>query len=37
MLDLEAIELIKQFKACYFRGVDVCDIDLLGSVFTDDA
>ena len=36
MLDLEAIELIKQLKARYFRGLDVCDIELLKSVFTDD-
>lgn len=37
MLDLEAIELIKQLKARYFRGVDVCDVELLESVFTKDA
>lgn len=37
MLDLEAIELIKQLKARYFRGLDVCDIELLKSVFTADA
>lgn len=37
MLDLEAIELIKQLKGRYFRGVDICDIDLLESVFTSDA
>jgi len=36
MLDLEAIELIKQLKARYFRALDVCDIPLLKSVFTSD-
>lgn len=35
MLDLEAIELIKQLKARYFRGIDTCDIELLKTVFTD--
>lgn len=37
MLDLEAIELIKQLKARYFRALDICDTGLLESVFTDDA
>lgn len=37
MLDLEAIELIKQLKARYFRSIDTCDIDELRRVFTDDA
>lgn len=37
MLDLEAIELIKQLKARYFRFLDTADIDGLQSVFTDDA
>ena len=36
MLDLEAIELIKQLKARYFRFVDTCDLDGLKTVFTDD-
>ena len=37
MLDLEAIELIKQLKARYFRFLDTRDIDGLKSVFTADA
>lgn len=38
MLDLESIELIKQLKARYFRGVDTCNIELLKkTVFTPDA
>lgn len=37
MLDLEAIELIKQLKARYFRFLDTRDLDGLQSVFTDDA
>lgn len=37
MLDLEAIERIKQLKGRYFRGIDTCDIELLKTVFTDDA
>lgn len=37
MLDLEAIELIKQLKARYFRFLDTCDLDGLQTVFTDDA
>jgi hypothetical protein len=38
MLDLEAIELIKQLKARYFRFIDSCDIaGLRDSVFTADA
>lgn len=37
MLDLEAIELIKQLKGRYFRGIDTCDTALLKGVFTDDA
>lgn len=36
MLDLQAIEQIKQLKARYFRGVDICDLDLLEKVFTED-
>lgn len=36
MLDLQAIEQIKQLKARYFRGLDVCDLELLESVFADD-
>ena len=38
MLDLEAIELIKQLKARYFRSIDTCDLaSLRDSVFTADA
>ena len=37
MLDLEAIELIKQLKARYFRFLDTRDIDGLKTVFTVDA
>ncbi|MEL0305330.1 MAG: nuclear transport factor 2 family protein [Halieaceae bacterium] len=37
MLDLEAIEYIKQLKARYFRFVDTRDLEGLRSVFTDDA
>jgi len=38
MLDLEAIELIKQLKARYFRSIDTCDIAMLrDQVFTADA
>lgn len=36
MLDLEAIELIKQLKARYFRFIDTCDLDGLKTVFADD-
>ena len=36
-LDLEAIELIKQLKARYFRFIDTRDIDGLRTVFTEDA
>jgi hypothetical protein len=37
MLDLEAIELIKQLKARYFRFLDTCDLDGMKTVFTADA
>ena len=37
MLDLEAIELIKQLKARYFRFIDTCDLEGLKTVFTEDA
>jgi hypothetical protein len=37
MLDLEAIELIKQLKARYFRFLDTRDLSGLQSVFTPDA
>ena len=37
MLDLEAIELIKQLKARYFRFLDTGDFDGLETVFTADA
>jgi len=38
MLDLEAIELIKQLKARYFRFIDTCNvIGLRDQVFTQDA
>ena len=36
MLDLEAIELIKQLKARYFRAIDTCDLDTLRSILTAD-
>ena len=36
-LDLEAIELIKQLKARYFRFLDTRNIEALQSVFTEDA
>lgn len=37
MLDLEAIELIKQLKARYFRFMDTGDLQGLKTVFADDA
>ena len=37
MLDLEAIERIKQLKARYFRYLDTKDLEGLQSVFTEDA
>lgn len=37
MLDLEAIELIKQLKARYFRFVDTRNLEGLQSVFCSDA
>jgi len=38
MLDLEAIELIKQLKARYFRFIDTCNVvGLRDQVFTQDA
>ena len=37
MLDLEAIELIKQLKARYFRFLDTGNFDGLATVFTEDA
>ncbi|MDY0005635.1 MAG: nuclear transport factor 2 family protein [Spongiibacteraceae bacterium] len=37
MLDLEAIELIKQLKGRYFRFLDTCDLERFRTVFTDDA
>lgn len=37
MLDLEAIELIKQLKARYFRFLDTADFDGMETVFTADA
>ena len=37
MLDLEAIELIKQLKARYFRFLDTANWEGLQQVFTDDA
>ncbi len=37
MLDLEAIELIKQLKSRYFRLLDTADFDNLRLVFTDNA
>lgn len=35
-LRLEDIELIKQLKYKYCRGIDTCDIALLDSIMTDD-
>jgi hypothetical protein len=32
MLDLVAIEQIKQLKARYFRGIDTCNLELLRSI-----
>jgi hypothetical protein len=37
MLDLEAIELIKQLKARYFRFLDTRNLEGLKTVFTHDA
>lgn len=37
MLDLEAIELIKQLKARYFRFLDTRNMEGLATVFTEDA
>ena len=37
MLDLEAIELIKQLKARYFRFLDTRNLEGLQTVFTSDA
>jgi hypothetical protein len=37
MLDLEAIELIKQLKARYFRFLDTANIEGLKTVFSHDA
>lgn len=36
-LDLEAIELIKQLKARYFRAIDTGDMDLLATCFLDNS
>lgn len=36
MLDLEAIERIKQLKARYFRAIDTCNLDMLKVMLTDD-
>ncbi|MDL2198075.1 nuclear transport factor 2 family protein [Halopseudomonas aestusnigri] len=36
MLDLEAIELIKQLKARYFRAIDTCNIEMLRGMLTED-
>lgn len=33
MLDLVAIEQIKQLKARYFRGIDTCNLELLRGLF----
>lgn len=37
MIDLEAIELIKQLKGRYFRFLDTANMDGMKAVFTDDA
>ncbi|QIL83360.1 nuclear transport factor 2 family protein [Diaphorobacter sp. HDW4A] len=36
MLDLEAIERIKQLKARYFRAIDTCNLELLQGMLTPD-
>ena len=36
-MDLEAIERIKQLKYDYCSAIDTCDLDLLETVFTEDA
>ncbi|MCU1758641.1 nuclear transport factor 2 family protein [Pseudomonas sp. 14P_8.1_Bac3] len=36
MLDLQAIELIKQLKARYFRAIDTGNIEMLQGMLTDD-
>ncbi|MCY1272178.1 Bile acid 7-alpha dehydratase [compost metagenome] len=36
MLDLQAIELIKQLKARYFRAIDTCNLELLQDMLTED-
>ena len=36
MLDLEAIELIKQLKARYFRAIDTCNLEWLQGMLTPD-
>ena len=37
MLDLQAIEEIKQLKARYFRSIDTCDLETLKDTFAEDA
>ncbi|MGI9274151.1 MAG: nuclear transport factor 2 family protein, partial [Endozoicomonas sp.] len=36
MLNLEAIELIKQLKSRYFRYLDTCNMDGMKTVFSED-
>lgn len=36
MLDLQAIELIKQLKARYFRAIDTCNIEMLEGMLCED-
>ncbi|MCK0508138.1 nuclear transport factor 2 family protein [Aromatoleum anaerobium] len=36
MLDLEAIERIKQLKARYLRAIDTCNIEMLRGILTED-
>ena len=36
MLDLQAIELIKQLKARYFRAIDTCNIAMLEDMLCED-
>lgn len=36
MLDLEAIERIKQLKARYFRAIDTCNLEMLQGILTPD-
>ncbi|MEM9704790.1 MAG: nuclear transport factor 2 family protein [Pseudomonadota bacterium] len=37
MFDLQAIEAIRRLKYSYCQAIDTCDLELLSSVFADDA